>query len=212
MHAGVALPHDIQALCIKYAWTPEMKINFGMFSRSLLHSLSLWMFKYAFVCRGIHYLICLDSVLVRMQGCGRVVILISFKLGVWRKQPSPKHTGAFHKLANFWASLPWAFSIHEYLFQYNGKILNWIMHVWSNRNVQKNENFPVFYRKPLFILLVMSSRATSWLTIKLVHVGARTLPYPLLRSKLHFSSLKSGNIKKACRHKAWLSSLCRWCS
>lgn len=29
MHAGLVLPYDIQALSIKYAWTQEMKINFG---------------------------------------------------------------------------------------------------------------------------------------------------------------------------------------
>lgn len=29
MHAGLVLPYDIQALSIKYAWTLEMKINFG---------------------------------------------------------------------------------------------------------------------------------------------------------------------------------------
>lgn len=49
MHAGLVLPYDIQALSIKYAWTLEMKINFGNVLSLFLPSLSLWMFKYAFV-------------------------------------------------------------------------------------------------------------------------------------------------------------------
>lgn len=94
MHAGLVLPYDIQALSIKYAWTLEMKINFGNVLSLFLPSLSLWMFKYAFIClcvkQWIHYFIyavmVFHSTTCEGSSSGGVEMLILFERGATRKK------------------------------------------------------------------------------------------------------------------------------
>ena len=116
---GLSYPYDIQALCIKYAWTLEMKINFG----NALPHLSLSFTASPFECTNMP-----SSAFVSSRE-----FIISFgvtqhnplrhgdiDLG-WgdENKPRPKAGGGKCKLLEFGRvfqeSSPLALMIHEYL-------------------------------------------------------------------------------------------------